>query len=124
MSKDIYIEIKDRNTFLQYLKENTGVMLFKFKASWCKPCKIIQDDVDKYFEKTNDNVTCFDIDIDEYSDVYKFLKSRKMVNGVPSILGYIKNNDTFVPDFSFSGTDKRQLNDFFDKINLLSNTHL
>ena len=47
-----------------------------------------------------------------------------MVNGVPSILGYLKNNDTFVPDFSFSGTDKRQLNDFFDKINLVSNTYL
>ena len=36
----------------------------------------------------------------------------------------VKNNDTFVPDFSFSGTDKRQLNDFFDKINLVSNTYL
>ena len=33
MGKDIYIEIKDRNTFLEYLKENPGVMLFKFKAN-------------------------------------------------------------------------------------------
>ena len=117
MGKDIYIEIKDRNTFLEYLKENPGVMLFKFKAKWCKPCKLIQGDVEMYFENTSDKVICFDIDIDEYSDVYKFLKSRKMVMGVPTILAYVKGNETFVPDLSFLGSDKKQLKDFFDKIN-------
>ena len=117
MSKDIYIEIKNRNVFLEYLKENPGIMLFKFKASWCKPCKMIQDDVDQYFQATSDNIICFDIDIDTCRDVYTFLKSRKMINGVPTILGYVKNNETFVPDFSFSGTNKKQLQEFFHKIN-------
>ena len=118
MVKDIYIEVKDRKTFLEYLKQNPGVMIFKFKAKWCDPCKLIQEDVDKYFEETKDNVICFDIDIDEYSDVYKFLKSRKMINGIPSILAYFTGNDTFVPNLYFSGTNKKLLRDFFDKVNI------
>ena len=33
-----------------------------------------------------ENVICADIDIDENFDVYTFLKSKRMVNGIPAVL--------------------------------------
>ena len=87
-------------------------MVFKFGADWCAPCQSIKD-VEKYFAETPDNVICFDLDIDESFDLYAFLKSKKMLTGIPSILAYLKGNESFASDFaySFSG-GKDALKDF------------
>tara|TARA_B100000927_G_scaffold224645_1_gene184410 strand:- start:1296 stop:1694 length:399 start_codon:yes stop_codon:yes gene_type:complete len=120
-SKEIFTEIHDRDQFLSILKENTGIMVFKFGADWCAPCQSIKDDVEHYFAQTPDNVICFDLDIDESFDLYAFLKSKKMVTGVPSILAYLKGNESFASDFaySFSG-GKDALKNFFDTVNIKS----
>ena len=122
-SKEIYTEVHDRDQFLAILKENPGIMVFKFGADWCKPCETIKDDVEQYFANTPDNVVCFDLDIDESFDLYAFLKSKKMVTGVPSILAYIKGNESFASDFaySFSG-GKDALKIFFDTVNIKANS--
>jgi len=119
-TKDIYIECADRNAFLSYLKQNPGIIIFKFGASWCKPCKKIKDIVENHFAYTSDNVICFDLDIDEYPDVYAYLKSKKQVNGVPSLLAYNKDNITFASDMSHSGSDLNTLEQFFENINIQS----
>ena len=122
-SKEIFTEVHDREQFLAILKENPGIMVFKFGADWCAPCQTIKDDVEQYFANTPDNVYCFDLDIDESFDLYAFLKSKKMVTGVPSILAYIKGNESFVSDFaySFSG-GKDALVNFFDTVNVKAQT--
>ena len=122
-SKEIYTEVHDREQSLAILKENPGIMVFKFGADWCKPCETIKDDVEQYFANTPDNVVCFDLDIDESFDLYAFLKSKKMVTGVPSILAYIKGNESFASDFaySFSG-GKDALKTFFDTVNIKANS--
>ncbi len=122
-SKEIYTEVHDRDEFLAILKENPGIMVFKFGADWCAPCQTIKDDVEQYFANTPDNVLCFDLDIDESFDLYAFLKSKKMVTGVPSILAYIKGNESFASDFaySFSG-GKDALVNFFDTVNVKAQT--
>ena len=122
-TKEIYTEVHDRDQFLTILKENTGVMVFKFGADWCKPCQTIKDDVEQYFANTPDNVLCFDLDIDESFDLYAFLKSKKMVTGVPSILAYVKGNESYASDFaySFSG-GKDALRIFFDTVNIKANS--
>ena len=94
-SKEIYTEVHDRDEFLAILKENNGIMVFKFGAEWCAPCQSIKDDVEQYFANTPSNVLCFDLDIDDSFDLYAFLKSKKMVTGIPSILAYIKGNESF-----------------------------
>ncbi len=116
-TKEIYTEVADRNTFLSYLAQNPGIMLFKFGAEWCGPCKKIKNDLEFLFANTPANVLCFDIDIDECFDVYAFLKSKKQVNGVPVVLGYIKGNDSFAPDMSHTGSDVSTLKLFFDNVN-------
>ena len=122
-SKEIYTEVHDREEFLAILKENPGIMVFKFGADWCAPCQTIKDDVEQYFANTPDNVLCFDLDIDESFDLYAFLKSKKMVTGVPSILAYIKGNESFASDFaySFSG-GKDALVNFFNTVNIKAQT--
>ena len=41
-SKEIYTEVHDRDQFLAILKENPGIMVFKFGADWCAPCQTIK----------------------------------------------------------------------------------
>ena len=50
-TKEIYTEVHDRDQ-LSILKENTGIMVFKFGAEWCAPCQSIKDDVEQYFKYT------------------------------------------------------------------------
>ena len=45
-TKEIYTEVHDREQFLSFLKQNPGIMVFKFGADWCKPCQTIKDDVE------------------------------------------------------------------------------
>ena len=118
-TKEIYTEVHDRDEFFSILKENPGIMVFKFGADWCAPCQTIKDDVEQYFANTSNNVLCFDLDIDDSFDLYAFLKSKKMVTGIPSILAYIKGNESFASDFaySFSG-GKDALKNFFDTVNI------
>ena len=106
--------IKNREHFFQILAENPGLVIIKFGASWCGPCKLIEAAVDKYFKQMPNNVQCMSIDIDDSFDIYAFLKSKKMINGIPAILCYNKGNDSYVPDEFVSGANLQQIADFFD----------
>tara|TARA_B100000902_G_scaffold135059_1_gene133425 strand:+ start:1780 stop:2193 length:414 start_codon:yes stop_codon:yes gene_type:complete len=118
--RDIIIECANRQSFLSYLNENTGVMIFKFGAKWCGPCKKIKTHVEDYFSVLPKNVICFDLDIDECSDVYAFLKSKRQVNGVPALLAYKMGNTSFAADFSYSGSNLEALKVFFERVILES----
>jgi hypothetical protein len=58
-------------------------------------------------------VVCADIDVDECFDLYSFLKSKKMVNGIPAILAYYKNNLNYIPSDSVLGANAEQVDLFF-----------
>lgn len=107
-------EIKSVNDFRMHLQTNPGVFIIKFGADWCKPCKIIENDVLDYFSKMPDNVKCAIIDVDESIELYGFLKKKKMVNGIPALLAYYQGNQDYIPDEFVSGTDKDQLSYFFN----------
>lgn len=120
MSKNIISEISNRSTFFHLLEHNTGLIIIKLGAEWCGPCKIIEKEVNEFFASSPNEVICADIDVDICFDLYSFLKSKKMVNGIPSILCYKKGNTTFIPDDSVSGANKDALCNFFRRCN----THL
>ena len=120
MPKTIITTIENRTVFLNLLKDNPGIIILKFGASWCKPCKLIETPVYNFFGSSPDNVICGDIDIDDSFDVFSYLKTKKMVSGVPTLLCYKKGNITYIPDDLVSGSDKSQLQQFFSRcINLL-----
>lgn len=114
-NKTIISYVQSREHFFRLLEKNPGLIIVKLGASWCKPCKIIKPVVDAFFASSPDNVICCEIDIDESFDLYAFLKSKKMVNGIPVILCYVKGNTSFIPDESVTGADPTQLDTFFKR---------
>ena len=111
--RDIISYIPNRDIFMELLTKNPGLIVIKFGAKWCGPCKRIKNVVYGFFASSPDDVLCCDIDVDESTDIYSFLKSKKMVNGIPVILCYKKGNTSFIPDDSVVGADPSELDRFF-----------
>ena len=104
-----------RDVFMELLKTNPGVFIFKFGAEWCSPCKKIKKFVDKVSLVLPANIMyIFSVDVDECFDLYAYLKQKKMVSGIPVMLAYKTGNTTYAPDASVSGIDENELKHFFD----------
>lgn len=112
-SKTIITKFESRNDFFKLLSNNPGLIIVKLGAEWCGPCKRIAPVLEGFFASSPDTVVCCDIDVDESFDFYAFLKSKKMVNGIPVILCYKKGNQSFIPDDSITGADPGELDAFF-----------
>ena len=113
MVKKIITRFENRQEFLNLLKVNPGLVIVKFGAQWCGPCKKISPVLEGFFATSPPNVICADIDVDESFDLYSFLKSKKMVNGIPVILLYKKGNLSFIPNDSVTGSSPNELDLFF-----------
>ena len=120
MSKNIISDIPNRDVFFHLLEHNPGLIVLKLGAEWCGPCKQIKNVVHAFFDTSPVEVVCGDIDVDKSFNFYSFLKSKKMVNGIPVILCYKKGNNTFIPDDSVTGSNPEDLHKFF----LRCGTHL
>lgn len=113
MPLPIITKINDRGHFADMLNSNPGIIIVKFGAEWCGPCKAIENEVKDYFSRMPDNVQCAIIDVDESFDIYALLKQKRMINGIPAILAYNKGNLNYIPDNIIIGTNKQQLQTFF-----------
>jgi thiol-disulfide isomerase/thioredoxin len=113
MSKQIISEIANRDAFFLLLQNNPGLIVLKLGATWCGPCKLIEKPVHAFFATSPVEVVCGDIDVDQSFDFYSFLKSKKMVNGIPALLCYKKGNTSYIPDDIITGADPTALHQFF-----------
>lgn len=114
-SKTIITHFESRHEFNKLLSNNPGMILVKFGATWCGPCKKIKHIVDAFYASSPDNVVCCDIDVDESFDLFAYLKSKKMVNGVPVMLRWNIGNTSFIPDDSVTGASPIDLDAFFKR---------
>jgi thiol-disulfide isomerase/thioredoxin len=101
---------------MKIIGSNTGVLVFKFGAEWCKPCAAIKPLLDNMIPKLPGNVTVYVLDIDECFDLYSYLRHFKMVNGIPCMLVYYKDNRSYAPDENYAGTDTNQIVTLFNKV--------
>jgi len=122
MPLPIITEIPSLDQFAEQLKTNPGLLILKFGAVWCGPCKRIEPLVHDWLEKLPDNAQFCMIDIDECFDLYVFLQKKRMINGVPGILCYYKNNLNYIPNDSVVGADANQINAFFERCIKVANT--
>jgi len=113
---EIITSIQSRTEFNNLLVNNPCVVVIKLGASWCGPCKTIEPALNHYINQMPPNVQVCIIDIDECFELYSFLQSKRMVNGVPALLAYYKNNISYIPDESVIGADLKQLEIFFNKV--------
>ena len=116
MPKEILEEIEDKEAFSTILKKNPGVVVIKFGAEWCGPCKLINSDVHDWFEKMPDNVKCYDLDVDENFEIYAYLKTKKQVSSIPVILAWKKGNTMIGADYSVLGANKKAIETFFGQV--------
>ena len=115
VTKQVISKFENRNDFLKLLKLNPGLVIVKLGASWCGPCKKIAHLVDAFFASSPPDVICADIDVDDSIDLYSYLKTKRMVNGIPVILMYKRGNVSFIPDDSVTGADPNALDAFFKR---------
>jgi thiol-disulfide isomerase/thioredoxin len=112
----IITKIDDRNHFVELLQKNPGAIVIKFGAIWCGPCKLIENKVNTLMNMMPDRVQCVIVDVDECVDLYSFLKTKKMVNGIPVILVYYKGNLNYIPDDRVVGADTNQIVKLFNNV--------
>ena len=104
-----------KDSFQTILQNNPGAFIVKFGAEWCGPCKKADPLIYDWMSKMPPSIQCAIVDIDENFEVYAFLKSKKMVNGIPVLLCYQTGNISWIPDQSVTGADDNQINMFFQK---------
>ena len=105
----------NRDIFFEMLKLNPGVFIFKFGAEWCGPCKVIKKYIDNVSLVLPNNIMyIYNVDVDECFDLFAYLKQKKMITGIPTLLAYKKGNTHFAPDASASGTSEAELAHFFN----------
>ena len=105
---------EDFLTMLQKKENNTVVF---FTATWCKPCQKVKSRVLELSGQYD--IAFVQLDFDEDSDVYSLLKSKKQVNGVPSLLAYKKNNVSPIADFGISVSNINEIECFFESTEFL-----
>ena len=127
---DDFEEEVDRKRFEEIIKNNEDIIIFKFGAEWCNPCKVVKpyieeniNDINTYMEteKIDKKVYFYEIIVDDYFDLYAMFKQKKMINGIPHIMCFFGENNLdrshfYIPDFSVSGANKNSINLFFKSI--------
>lgn len=119
------LNVKTLKSLIEFMDSgNTNELkgiIIKFGATWCGPCKKIKPLCDECSNKLEKNVMYFDIDIDNNVELYTALKSKKMINGVPTLLSYVKRDRDmsiwYASDLSLIGADESKIHSFFKCIN-------
>jgi thiol:disulfide interchange protein len=101
-----------RENFITLMENNPGILIFKFTADWCHPCKTIKEYSYKKSNQLPSYMTMMEVDVDECFDLYAFLKHKKMVNGIPVFLAYAKGNNDG-PIASVTGASIPDIEAFF-----------
>lgn len=117
----------EKTSFVNYVNSNfkdKPAVLLMFTASWCAPCKKIKRLLTPILDDVRKKATVLFIDVDTHkdqngtsADFFKFLKSKRIVRGVPSLLLYIKsdNEHDLYPDF-FCESDENHFKALVDVI--------
>jgi len=93
------------------------MIILKFTAEWCGPCKIIKSLCDDFIKQKPNSIYYFEIDIDDSIELYMKFKKVKMLNGIPGLLAFHSGtkdpNRWYIPDDSVLGSNKQAVTDFF-----------
>ena len=113
--------LETRDDLKNYLKSTKIETTFiKYGATWCKPCHMIAPTIEALNQqvmKANIIFNFIDLDVDQCSDLYAFMKQRKMIRGIPVIMCYKKsqyNEDSFyAPSDSVTGASVQDVVNFY-----------
>jgi thiol-disulfide isomerase/thioredoxin len=114
-------KIETREDLKNYLKNSDCETTFiKFGATWCGPCKAIAPVIKSLNEqctKANKVFNYIDLDVDECTDLYAFMKQKKMIRGIPVMFCYKKtryeDSTFYVPIDSVVGASVSDVVNFY-----------
>jgi thiol:disulfide interchange protein len=109
--------LKNKEDLKQLLAENNpGVIIVKFSADWCKPCQVIKPFVESRIARLPvDKIHVVNVDIDNSMDLYGFLKTKRLIQGIPTLFAYYAENKSAIPDDMVSGSKESDIVDFFTR---------
>ena len=97
-------------------KMTSQILIIKFGAEWCGPCKKIAPNYYDFIKTAPANIIFADINVDDNVNLFIAFKKHKMIQGIPVFLAFYGNSDRdhwFIPDDSCVGADETQVADFF-----------
>lgn len=107
------INIKSHSDYVTEKENASGVLVVKYSAEWCGPCKRIADDYEKLSNAYCDFATFLHVDVDipdmEDEDDLQDIK------GVPTFKFFKKANGRCCEVEQFSGADVTKLRKCVDK---------
>ena len=111
----------NRHDFFNVLTSNNRTIVFFITGESCMPCKRAKIHVIKEISRVPYRVIQLDRTID--SDVYSALLSKKQIRGVPTLLAYNYPNTSMFANLSMSGSDPKDIADFFIQVKLMNDKH-
>ena len=116
--RTVITELDIEDLKLLQAKMTEHVLIIKFGAEWCGPCKKIAPVYQEFIKKSPSNIIFADIDVDDNLDLYLGLKKHKMIQGIPVFLAFwggINRLSWYIPDDSVIGADEITVAKFFDR---------
>ena len=122
-SREIITQLncKDIQSIQHSIISSKQVLIVKFTATWCGPCKRIKNDCYNMFKQLPSNILIADLDVDleKNTEFYSFMKRKRMVNGIPVLMAWFPRKDRdfwYVPDDSVTGGDINAIKDFLQRV--------
>ena len=119
LEKKIFLELNSNNLIDFLSKKSNSHIIIKFGATWCVPCKRIENTLDELFIQMPDNVLCYELDVDNNMELFGKLKTKKMIKTIPSILYYncnVNRDQWYLSDLSISDSNPQNVIKFFREI--------
>ena len=113
----------NKTSFKELLENNSAVIIVKFTAAWCAPCKRSSPFINECKNNLPETYQFIEIDIDESLELYGTLKSKRIVAGIPSLIAYYKDNTSIWPDEAISSSDPNDIEAFFNTVTNESATY-
>ena len=108
-------DIPTINKLNEILEKNPGLVIIKFGADWCQPCKKVETLVHSCINFMPETVQSVIIDIDNNFELYAYFKNKKRLNGIPAIFCWYKDNISLIPDDVVNSSDETEIKKFFQR---------
>ena len=105
--------LKTRQELKEHVKKHE-VVIVKFTADWCGPCRRVAPHIHSLMETYN-KINYVVVDVDEGSNIASFLKIRS----IPTIISYINGDIHEI----LPSSDENEITKFFAKTNGYVKTH-